>query len=115
VFPTIPTNLSEFVGMLYQFPPETPLLSSYDLSAGLQVALPPRSRTYVQMQSKVHKPPLKVNHFATLPTIDFRNVRRTRSSRRDVNSGLCDAKLGSASRCEQEWINSMVGVFQEAA
>ena len=87
--------------MLYRFPPETPLLSSYNLSAGLQVALPPRPRTYVQMQSKVHKPPLKVNHFSAFLTTNFRDVRRIISSRRDASRAVRHAELGSASRYQQ--------------
>jgi hypothetical protein len=70
--------------------------------------------TQVQIYSKVHKPPLKVNNFSAFPNTNFRNVRRIVSDRRDASGGLCHAELGSASACEKEQAQPMLGRLQEA-
>jgi hypothetical protein len=58
---------------------------------------PPASPvTQVEIHSKVHKPPLKVNHLCTFLTTDFQDARRTMSNRRDASTGVCHAEFGSA-------------------
>jgi hypothetical protein len=70
--------------------------------------------TQVQIYSKVHKPPLKVNSFSTCLNIKFRDTRSTTSNRRDANSKARHAELGSASACEKEQAQPMLGRLQEA-
>jgi hypothetical protein len=58
--------------------------------------------TVLQIYSKLHKPPLKVNNFPAFLIIGFRNARRTTNNRYDINSRVCHAELVSASKCTQE-------------
>jgi hypothetical protein len=58
--------------------------------------------TVSQIHPKVRKPSLKINNFSAFLTIDFRNMARTTSDRREANYELCHAELGSASTFERE-------------
>jgi hypothetical protein len=58
----------------------------------------------VQIHSKLHKPPLKVNNFSALLIIDFRNVGRIMGNRRDAKSGVRHAELDSASGWQRQQV-----------